>query len=53
MNSQDQTVVGLLGVHDLVVVRTDTATLVAGREHAERIKELVAEVNGLAGEQYT
>ena len=53
VNSQDQTVVGLLGVDDLVVVRTETATLVASREYAERIKELVAEVNGLAGEQYT
>lgn len=53
LNSQDQTVIGLLGVSDLVVVRTATATLVASREHAERIKELVAEVNGLAGEQYT
>jgi len=53
VNNQDQSVVGLLGVDDLVVVRTDTATLVASREYAERIKELVAEVNGLVGEQYT
>jgi len=37
----------LLGVKDLVVVETSDAVLVAGREHAEEVKELVA---GLARE---
>jgi mannose-1-phosphate guanylyltransferase len=36
--------VALLGVHDLIVVQTDDAVLICHRDHAERIKHLVAEL---------
>jgi len=36
--------VGLLGVHDLIVVQTDDAILVADKDEADNIKKLVAEV---------
>lgn len=51
-NADDGTVVALLGVSDLVVVRTPRATLVARVDEAERIKELVAEVSRRAGAEY-
>jgi mannose-1-phosphate guanylyltransferase len=40
----DGTVVAALGVSGLVVVRTPTATLVAGLGYSERVKELTAQV---------
>lgn len=52
LNADPGTVIGLLGVSDLIVVRTPSATLVARSEDAERIKELVAEVTRQAGEQF-
>ncbi|MBU4187576.1 MAG: NTP transferase domain-containing protein [Propionicimonas sp.] len=49
VNTDDDSVIALLGVSGLVVVRTPMATLVARAEDAERIKELVAEVASKAG----
>jgi mannose-1-phosphate guanylyltransferase len=42
--AQDGTTVALLGVHDLIVVRTGDATLVCHRHDAEEIKNLVAKL---------
>lgn len=36
--------VGLLGVQDLIVVQTDDSVLVCHRDHAEKIKKLVAQL---------
>jgi len=36
--------VALLGVHNLIVVRTDDALLICHRHHAERIKELIGKI---------
>ena len=52
VNSDDGSVIGLLGVSGLVVVRTPHATLVARAEDAERIKELVAAVTEQAGREF-
>lgn len=52
VNSDQGSVIGLLGVSGLVVVRTPQATLVARAEDAERIKELVAAVTEQAGPQF-
>lgn len=51
-NADDGTVVALLGVSELVVVRTPKATLVARLDEAERIKELVAHVSSQVGPEY-
>lgn len=51
-NADDGTVVALLGVSELVVVRTPKATLVAGLDQAERIKELVARVAAVVGPDF-
>lgn len=48
----DGGVVGLVGVSDLVVVRTPQATLVVPVALAERVKELVTAVIDQAGPQY-
>ncbi len=42
--SDQPTFVGLLGVRDMIVVRTGDALLVCRRQEAEKIKELVARV---------
>lgn len=42
--SDQPTLVGLLGVRDLIVVRTGDALLVCHREQAEKIKSLVAQL---------
>lgn len=44
--SDQPTLVGLLGVKDLIVVRTGDALLVCHRAQAERIKTLVAQLPG-------
>ena len=41
---EDGTSVALLGVHDLIVVRTPDALLICHRHEAERIKDLVGKV---------
>ena len=41
---EDGTTVALLGVHDLIVVRTPDALLVCHRHHAERIKDLIGKL---------
>ena len=41
---EDGTTVALLGVHDLIVVRTKDALLICHRHEAERIKELVRKI---------
>ncbi len=51
-NADPDAVVALLGVRDLVVVRTPAATLVANAADAERIKQLVAEVAEVAGPEF-
>lgn len=40
----DGTTIALLGVHDLIVVRTPDAVLICHRHHAERIKSLVGKL---------
>lgn len=52
VNADSGGLIGLIGVHDLVVVRTGTATLVVPLDQAERVKELVAEVTAQAGPQF-
>ena len=39
-----QTVIALLGVHNLIVVRTEDAILICHRHHAEKIKNLVGKL---------
>lgn len=41
---QDGTKIALLGVHNLIIVRTDDALLVCHRHQAERIKELIGKL---------
>jgi mannose-1-phosphate guanylyltransferase len=41
---EDSTSVALLGVHDLIVVRTQDALLICHRHEAERIKDLIGEI---------
>lgn len=52
ISSDPDAVVGLVGVSDLVVVRTPTATLVVPVDQAERVKELVQAVTEQAGPQH-
>ena len=52
VNADPSGLVGLIGVSDLVVVRTADATLVVPLDQAERVKELVAEVTTQAGPQF-
>ncbi len=51
-NADPDGVVGLVGVSDLVVVRTGTATLVVPIAQAERVKELVQAVTEQVGPQH-
>lgn len=44
VHAEDGTYVALLGVHDMIVVRTPDAVLVCHRQHAERIKDLIAKL---------
>jgi len=41
---ENGTIVALLGVHNLIVVRTDDALLICDRHEAERIKELIVKI---------
>jgi len=41
---EDGTTVALLGVRDLIVVRTQDALLICHRHEAERIKELIGKI---------
>ena len=41
---EDGTAVALLGVHDLIVVRTPDALLICHRHEAERIKDLIGKI---------
>ena len=42
--STQQTLIGLIGVQDLIVVQTADALLICNRHEAEKIKHLVAQV---------
>ena len=44
VHAQDGTLVALLGVHDMIVVRTEDAVLVCHRQHAEKIKNLIGQL---------
>ncbi|MCW5954757.1 MAG: mannose-1-phosphate guanylyltransferase, partial [Propionibacteriaceae bacterium] len=52
VNADSSGLIGLIGVRDLVVVRTGSATLVVPLSQAERVKELVAEITAQAGPQF-
>ena len=41
---EDGTTIALLGVHDLIVVRTQDALLICHRHEAERIKDLIVKI---------
>jgi mannose-1-phosphate guanylyltransferase len=41
---EDGTTIALLGVHDLIVVRTRDALLICHRHEAERIKDLIGRI---------
>src|SRR5437868_13104456 len=41
---EDATTIALLGVHDLIVVRTQDALLICHRHEAERIKDLIVKI---------
>lgn len=51
--TDDQHVIGLIGVKDLVVVRTEDATLIVAKDQVERVKDLVAELHKRGLEAYT
>ena len=40
--AEDGTTIAVVGLHDVIVVRTVDATLVTTREHAQRVKEVVS-----------
>ena len=42
--SEGPTKIALLGVHNLIVIRTDDAILICNRRDAEKIKDLVAKL---------
>jgi mannose-1-phosphate guanylyltransferase len=42
--SQDGTAIAVVGLHDVIVVRTPDALLVVARDHAQQVKEVVAEL---------
>ncbi|NRQ48467.1 mannose-1-phosphate guanylyltransferase [Aeromicrobium stalagmiti] len=42
--AEDGTTIAVVGLHDVVVVRTPDALLVTTRDHAQRVKEVVAEL---------
>ena len=44
VHAEDGTYIALLGVHDMIVVRTSDAVLVCHRHHAEKIKNLVGKL---------
>ena len=44
VSDQDGTNVALLGVHNLIIVRTDDALLICHRHQAEKIKDLVGKI---------
>lgn len=50
--SNRESVVGLIGVHDMIVVHTDDATLVCPFSDATRVKELVAKLKKEGYEDY-
>ncbi len=50
--AEDDHLIALLGVRDLVVVRTPDATLICHRDQVERIKELTVERERHFGETY-
>lgn len=52
MNTDDGSLVALLGVADLVVVRTPEITVVTDRDHAEQIKDLVADTVAALGDRF-
>ena len=41
---EDGTTIALLGIHDLIVVRTQDALLICHRHEAERIKDLISKI---------
>ncbi|MDR1851754.1 MAG: NTP transferase domain-containing protein [Propionibacteriaceae bacterium] len=43
-NDEDDSIIGVIGVNDLVIVRTADATLVVPADKAEKIKKLVAKL---------
>ena len=42
--AEDGTAIAIVGVRDVVVVRTHDAVLVVGRDHAQQVKDVVAEL---------
>jgi mannose-1-phosphate guanylyltransferase len=44
ISDQNGANIALLGVHNLIIVRTDDALLICHRHHAEKIKDLVAKI---------
>ena len=40
--AEDGTTIAVVGLHDVIVVRTVDATLVTTREHAQRVKDVVS-----------
>ncbi len=44
VSDQDGTNIALLGVHNLIIVRTDDALLICHRHQAEKIKDLVGKI---------
>lgn len=52
LNADDGSLVALLGVDDLVVVRTADITMVTRRDRAEQIKDLVADVIAAHGDRF-
>ncbi len=42
--SEDGTIIAVVGLQDVIVVRTEDALLVVARDHAQQVKEVVAEL---------
>ena len=48
----DDHLIATIGLNDLIIIRTDDATLVCSKRDAQGIKELVAAIQSKYGEQY-
>ncbi|MBN1347695.1 MAG: mannose-1-phosphate guanylyltransferase [Phycisphaerae bacterium] len=51
--AEDDHLIALIGVKDLVVIRSDDATLICTKESAQQIKDMVGLLKDRHGEQYT
>jgi mannose-1-phosphate guanylyltransferase len=51
--SEDESTIAVVGIHDAIVVRTPDALLVTTRAHAQRVKDVVAELKARGRDSLT